>query len=312
MREGRELGGALLTISARDVVMRWDMAIRQLIAVQVLRAAEFGIPSVRSSLMGWSTIVDASGNILALSRGERGHLLTWDRARGARRVDYQGREFAEGEPAPSGPEPGVAVLYSTMAPDLRTRCPEGACRWYPLESFSCPGQRAKTVIVAGHANPPTYLSQSPEQIADAVRCFSPELVVVDACFGASLPLASALSSALDHDDATFVSLAALVPQGGFHYLPTFFSDAPVAERAAAIKLPFRDDLTRWKVDRGELTTILAGVADMDAGQLNERLARRNPTEVKMPLSGGGSLLVPVAWERLRGARPRFQRRSAPP
>jgi len=190
--EGVDAGGELLVVAARDQMMESDRALRHLLAVQVLRSVEYGVPSVRSSLGGRSAFVSSAGRVLAESpRGDNGFLL-WDPARGERRYDFAGRPAPPpGEAAP--PAPDVVVLYAAEAPELRTVCPEGRCRYLPLEGFTCPAAAppATAVIVAGHGQPPTWLSQGPVEVARAVRCFRPPVVVIDTCYGASSELLEA-------------------------------------------------------------------------------------------------------------------------
>ena len=294
--EGREAGGEVLLVGARDQMMVTEQSQRQLLAVQVLRSVEYGVPSVRSSLGGWASFVSSDGTVLARSERGRNGFLMWDRDRGARGVDFHGR-LIDG-PAPPAEPPRVAVLYSAEVPRFRARCPEGVCRWHTLEDFTCPGQPADTVIVSGHGQPPTYLSHTPAEVAAAVRCFAPELVVMDTCYGAS----SAIFSALGDLSAIVVAATSLVPVRGLHFGPGFFSDAAPAERAAAVALP-GGELTRWRIDRRRLDAFMHTVDAMPPDDLRAALVRRDPTEARLPLPGAGHILVPVEWSRVADARP---------
>ncbi|MCO4763325.1 MAG: hypothetical protein KC502_17545 [Myxococcales bacterium] len=295
---GQRLGGELLAILARDGMFPGELALRQLLGVQVLRSVEFHVPSVRASLTGRASIVDANGRVLAVSSRGRNGLLTWQAARGAGDVDFHGEPLADGPPHPSarpGPQPDVAVLYSKKRPRFRTRCPEGRCSYHELESFRCAGAKAKTVIIAGHAAPPTYLSHAAEDVAAAARCFEPELVVVDTCYGASSPLLNALSGL----DAVFVGAPTLLPPSGFSYAVGFFADTPPMVRARAVHSSPGAPVLRWRINADLLATQLARVATMDKAELNRRLARRVPPQIRVELGEAGEMLVPVAWKRLR-------------
>lgn len=295
--EGRSLGGEVLAVVARDWMFPGEVATRQLLGVQVLRSVELGVPSVRSSYGGRSSFVGADGAVLAVSSRVRNGILTWNAQRGARDVDYFGVSL-EGEPAAPPPRHDIAVLYSTTAPRFRTRCPEGRCAYHALESFECGPQRAKTVIVAGHASPPTYLSHPPSEVAAAVRCFEPELVVVDACYGASSPIVEALSDL----DAVFVGAPTMLPVAGFDYGPAFFEDASPWARAQAVKSAPGAPVLRWAIRSAELSATLARVAAMDGDELHERMARRAPTQIRIELGEDGYVLVPVDWARVRSGR----------
>jgi hypothetical protein len=136
-------------------------------------------------------------------------------------------------------------------------------------------------------------------VAAAVRCFEPELVVVDTCFGAS----SELLSALGDLDAVIVAAAALVPSSGLVYGPEFFAASDPTVRAAAIQTQPASDLLRWRNDPAALAGLLARVDAMGPDELGVHLARRRPPTVKVELPDGGPVLVPIGWERLGPVRP---------
>ena len=305
--EGQALGGELLAILARDGMFPGEIALRQLLGVQVLRSAEYRVPSVRSSLTGRASIVDANGRVLGVSSRQRNGLLTWQSDRGVRDVDFLGESLTDARSQPNArpaPAPDVAVIYSKKARRYRTRCPEGRCSYHAIESFQCAGARAKTVIVAGHAAPPVYLSTTSDVIANAVRCFEPELVVVDTCYGASSPLLNALSGL----GAIFVGAPTLLPPAGFAYASGFFGSTSAMARARAVHSSPGAPMLRWRMNAGELTAQLARVAAMDRTELNRRLARRVPPQIRVELGQSGDMLVPVEWRRFR--RPRRQPAAA--
>lgn len=296
--EGAKAGAELMALVSRESFMPTDRAHDQLLAIQVLRSVEFGLPSVRASYGGHANFVAADGRVLARSGRARNGILRWDPERGAQDIDFHGRAIADGPP-PAAPPPDVVVLYSEQAPQLRARCPEGRCRYYPIERFTCLDARASAVIVAGHGKPPDYLARPAVEIAAAVRCFQPELVVIDTCFGASTELLKALSDL----DGVVVAATSLLPPSGFIYGPGFFAHGDPRARAAAVNTLPVTELLRWRIDQAALSAVLAEVDAMDAQALGARLARRRPPTVKVELPGGGPVLVPIAWERLGSAPP---------
>lgn len=291
--EGREAGGKLLVVVARDSMMVNDRAKRQLLAVQVVRSVEFGVPSVRASYGGWANFISADGKVLALSNNERNGMLRWDAEHGARDHDFWGDDISK--PAPVRPPPQIAILYAKDAPMYRTRCPQGRCSYHALEDFHCADVRASTVIVAGHAAPPNYLSGTAKDVATAIRCFSPELIVVDTCFGASTDLLEQLTDL----DVMVVASSVLVPTSGLEYLPAFFTSRDPVERARAIVDAPGNPLLRWRMSGDELSAARTQVAAMDAGALGTNLRRRRPAYVGVHLAGSGDVLVPVDEDRLR-------------
>lgn len=298
LAEGVAAGGELWTILASDRWFASERALRQFLAIQVLRSVEFGVPSIRASFDGRASFVGADGHVLARSGIERNGILVWDRERGPRDFDFRGHEILVAPP--DDPPPDVAVLYSEQAPHLRARCPEGRCAYHPLEGFACPADRAAAVIVAGHGKPPEYLARPAAEVAAAIRCFHPELVIIDTCFGAS----SELISALGDLDAVIVATTSLLPASGFTYGPEFFAATDPAARADAVHTFPVTELLRWRNDPKALAEVLARVEHMGPDELGARLARRLPPTVKVELPGGGPLLVPIAWERLGAKRPR--------
>ncbi|MCB9546669.1 MAG: hypothetical protein H6706_12555 [Myxococcales bacterium] len=298
VQEGVAQGGQVLVVLARDQMMVNDRALRHLLAVQVLRSVEYGVPSVRASLGGRAAFVGADGRVLAQSGRERSGFLLYDPDRGPRDVDFHGRTIGA-EPPPPAPPPDVVVLYARDAPRYRARCPEGRCAHVAIEDFTCGDERAKTVIVSGHGEPPTYLSRGAEEIGAAVRCLAPELVVFDTCHGAS----AALFQALGDLPATVVASPGLLPPSGLVYGPGFFTEADPQRRAEAVR-SVAGPLARWRVDPAGLAAALAGVEAMGPEALRSRIARRKPAQIRLELSPTATILVPVDPARLVGPRAR--------
>ncbi len=303
LADGVAAGGQLWTIHAGDQWLASERALQQFLAIQVVRSVEFGLPSIRASFRGQATFVAADGRVLATSVHDRNGVLTWDRQRGGQNFDFRGRMIDDG-PMAVDPPADVAVLYSEAAPHLRARCPEGRCAYYPLEDFVCSGERASAVIVAGHGQPPDYLSRPVAEVAAAIRCFEPDVVVIDTCFGAS----SELLAGLGDLDAEIVAAATLVASSGFVYDFDFFAATDPKVRATAVHTLPASRLLRWHNDPTQLAELLARVEAMDASELADHLARRQPTAVRVELADGGPVLVPIAWERLGSQRSRTMRR----
>lgn len=275
---GVQEGAQLLVVASRDGMMPNETALRQVLGIQALRAVQFGLPSVRASYDGRAAFIAA----------------------GSRDYDFYGQPMSQPPPPPQ-PAP-IAVLYSSSAPDYRTRCPEGRCSYHALEDLQCEGHAADAVVLAGHGSPPSFLSHTPEEIAAAVACFRPALVVVDACFGASAELLRAL-----HDVARLVvAVPRLLPTSGFQYDDAFFAlGASAEERAAAVRARDGGPVLRTHVDADALDALVAEVAQMSPEALGERLVRRRPSQVGMPLGGlDPGVLVTVPDEVLKqAARP---------
>lgn len=292
--EGRDAGGQLLVVAARDHMMTSERARRQLLAVQVLRSAEFGVPSVRASLGGRAAVVGADGAVLVSSSTQRSGLVYWTLEGGGRNADFWGEPIGP-DAGPRDPVPApIAVVYSEATPWLRPLCPEDACSYHTVEDFACGAARARTVVVAGHGGAPDFLGRPVADVAAAVRCFEPALVVVDTCWGASSTLLEPLADL----GAEVVAAPYLVPGDGLEYGPAFFGEGSVAERAAAVA--FHDKrLLRGRLNRWAMQAALDEVAGMDAAALNVHLARRIPAQVLVELPNAGPMLVPVEWARVR-------------
>ncbi|MEZ4327834.1 MAG: nitrilase-related carbon-nitrogen hydrolase [Polyangiales bacterium] len=315
--EGRRAGGEVLAVLARDQMMGTPRGRAALLAVQVMRSVELGVPSVRASYAGEASFVSSDGRVLAQSRIGTNGFLRWDRAHGAREFDFRGARVDGARPANDAPRvtgashvddrphvtatshvdtqpetprlPAVAVLHAADGPEFRTRCPEGRCAYHPIEHFECAGQRAETVILAGHAAPPGYLGASVADIADAIQCFQPSLVVVDTCFGASAELLEALAGS----DVFVVGAPFLVPSSGLRYEPGFFEEGPADERAQHVHDPHGRELFRWRAAREPLHGALRDVERWTPSELRDRVVRRDPTYVRAELAGAGPFLVPV-------------------
>lgn len=305
--EGRAAGGEVLAVLARDQMMHSARARRQLLAIQVLRSVEYGLPSVRASYGGEANFVAPDGRVLAAAGPGTNGLLRWDPARGARDHDYFGRAIEPGVAAPTPPAPDIAVLYDDETPRFRTRCPAGRCRYHPLgdDDDVCVGESASTVIVAGHGDGRRWASQSAEALAARIRCFEPALVVIDTCLGAAAPLMAALADL----DAVVVAASTMISLDGLEYRRAFFEPGDPLERAHAVVDPVGTRLLRWRADRAEIDAAVAQADALSGAELRRRLASRQPPRVRVALGAAGEVLVPFEWHRAKSAPP-VHRRSA--
>lgn len=293
----RASGAELLVVAARDGFLRTAQAQRLALGIQVLRSVEFGLPSVRASYQGPAAFVAADGTLLAESRPEVPGVLTWSPTRGAADFDLRGRPL-DAEPEAT-PAPQIEVLYSEAAEELATRCPAGRCHWQPIEGLRCEDQpRREVVVVAGHGTDKAWLDRDAATVAAAVACFSPRLVVVDTCFGASVTLLEALAR---RSRAMVVASPRIVHGDGFRYGAAFFTGGSPADRAAAIADPNLQPLLRWNLDSEVLVRLRARVDAMQPDALGRALFRRNPASVRVDLDGHGPVVVPIDWRRLGSA-----------
>lgn len=294
-RRAREAGATLLAICSNDTAMgNSPVAREQMLAIATFRAVETRLPVVRAARNGPAALIAADGRLLAVSPPATDGVLT-----------LGGSELAPiSRPAP---EPGQAVasavLYSRRTPELQAALPPDRCAYFPVEGFHNPGIQAATVVVAGHSLPPTYLGQPAEVLAGAIASFGPELVVLDTCYGASLPILEALAA--KGVAATVVAPPYRIPEDGFVYGERFLDLSDPAARAGLIGTEPTYPLLRWKLEPQALRA-LRGTVDRWSGEtLRRRLKRTDPPLVRAELPGvagsGASVLVPVPVSRFRRA-----------
>lgn len=312
--DGVEAGGELLVALARDQMMLTERARRQLLAAQVMRSVEFGVPSVRASYGGEANVVAPDGRVLARGALGRNGILRWDRRHGARDSDFFGHPIEPDVESAPPSAPDIVALYPRETPRLRARCPEGRCRHLALEDVAGGrvGFRASTVIVSGHGTHTEWLGLDAEALAAVVAGFEPELIVIDTCFGANAELLAALRL----PGAVVVAASTLLPPEGLDFRPAFFEPGEPMRRAMAVVDPPGTLLLRWAIDRAELAATRARVDAMDGEALAAALAARVPPRVRAALGVGGPVLTPFDWRRLAAETPRrdsrITRRSVTP
>lgn len=170
----------------------------------------------------------------------------------------------------------IVILYQEGRAEYALRCPPGLCRAQSIDSVSCDEPHARTVVVAGHSAPPSYLGTSAANLARAVRCFAPEIVVLDTCFGASSPLLLALASSATAPVPLVVGATFRVQRGGLRYLPDFFSAATgaaaIEEQAAAVQTWSGIPLLRWRPHQEPIEaaqTALIALSDAERTQRSQ-------------------------------------------
>ncbi|MFP2933631.1 hypothetical protein ACLESO_52535 [Pyxidicoccus sp. 3LG] len=202
-------------------------------------------------------------------------------------------------PARAG-ETGVVSVFSLadFTEIQRSPCSEGRCPHLTLEDFSCPfGARADVLVISGHSLPPEYLNASPEELARVARCYRPELIVLDTCYGFSTPLLTALAEEVP--SAWVLGSTYKLPPEGLLYDEGFFQDGSPEQRARFVRTRSGRALELWRLDEDALDAALEEVERWEPAVLEARLARKHPNLVKVPLPGTATALVPVPPERFR-------------
>ncbi len=199
----------------------------------------------------------------------------------------------------------TVVLYSARDPVVfRARCPDSKCVYFEVSDVAkldCrePRTHTKAVIISGEGSPPDYLNVPAEDVARALRCFDGvELVVIDTCYGMSLPILEALSQAGVR--ALVVGATYKLPPEGFEYEAAFFEPGPASERARYVRSRSGRPVEHWSLANGGLSMVRRHVDAMNKFELLERLTRKNPNFVLVALPGAKSnVLVEVPPQRFR-------------
>jgi hypothetical protein len=196
---------------------------------------------------------------------------------------------------------GIVSVFSRddRASVQQSPCTEGRCGHVTLEDFSCPrGAAAEVLIVSGHSSPPTYLNGDPERVARIARCYRPGLIVLDTCYGFSLPLLEALADEVP--SALVVGATHKLPVNGLLYEDGFFQAGSAEQRAGFVRTRSGKPLERWRLDAAALEDARARLEGWDVAALESHLVRKLPNLVGVPLQGSDSVaLAPVAPERFR-------------
>ncbi|WP_147449999.1 hypothetical protein [Corallococcus carmarthensis] len=192
------------------------------------------------------------------------------------------------------------AIYSRadVAELQQSPCSDGRCPHVDLEDFSCPsGVRAEVLVLSGHSLPPSYLNASPEDLARVVRCYRPDLIVLDTCYGFSTPLLTALAE--EAPGAWVLGSTYKLPLDGLLYDEGFFQAGSPEQRARFVRTRSGKALELWRLDAKAMDTALEEVSRWEPAVLEARLARKHPNLVKVTLPGEATALVPVPPERFR-------------
>ncbi|MBX3206001.1 MAG: hypothetical protein KF764_13095 [Labilithrix sp.] len=285
--EGVGRPDTVVTVSADDGFQTRRAQPSWMVLSQVrLRAVELGVPIVYASVNGQASIVDADGTVLARSAMDApSGILTWSPRSGAR------------DHLPPF-EPSAVVLFDRALPELRPDCPPGRCRFVPIdEVHGNPGvvRPARTVIVSGHGTGDAVASLSPERVASAVAAFSPDLVVLDTCFGASTTLLAAIAR---ETPALVVASSSLVNGQGLVYDPSLFGADPPEARALAANSDPPSRLYVGHPEPSELRRLEARTAAEAPDGLRPDVKSWSPALVARKDEAGRTVLVPVDWRRV--------------
>ena len=201
----------------------------------------------------------------------------------------------------ASPLPGAVVLFSSLDPPevRRLSCPAGRCIFRDLEGFHCSRvePRAPVVIVSGHSLPPLYLNHPPAELTAAIRCFAPELVVLDTCYGFSAPLLDDLTA--DGREILIVGATYRLPPEGLLYGPELFAPGSAAGRVAAVRTRSGARLERWRSDPIALDRARAELNRWGPERLTARLRRVHPNLVLVEIAPSVEALFEVPPERFR-------------
>lgn len=196
---------------------------------------------------------------------------------------------------------GMVSVFSRedRASVQQSPCTGGRCGLHALEEFACPRDAAAEVlIISGHSSPPVYLNGAPERIARVARCYRPRLIVLDTCYGFSLPLLEALADAAP--SALVVGATYKLPVNGLLYEEGFFQAGPAERRADFVRTRSGKALERWRLDAATLEQARRQVDGWAVADLEAHLVRKLPNLVAVPLQGSDSMaLAPVPPERFR-------------
>jgi len=193
----------------------------------------------------------------------------------------------------------MVVLYTSRDPILPD-LPKSCCLWVPLENFQNSHDRARIVIVAGHGLPPYYAGFEKKIIAQAVRTYQPELIVMNSCYGASSDIFQAFT-----DQGLFSRVVAApfpIYQPGFIFEPAFLAqERSLEEKIMAIRTDPSYPLVRWRLNAERLAELQAQVDQLPSEALKKRLRRVQPALVRMPFpsfqENKSEILVPVPVSR---------------
>lgn len=195
-----------------------------------------------------------------------------------------------------GPPPDVTVITSERTPALALACPPGRCATTTVERGTCAGA-SDVVVVSGHSEPPSYLGSSAEALAKVIACARPKLIVLDTCWGASLPLFEALVARGVR--ARVIGASFFLPERGLVYDDAFWSQRDLPARVAAIHAEHASwPLTDLDLDAALVAHAKERAAAMTTAELKQNLRRTLPNYVALD-EGSRAVVAVVPPERFR-------------
>lgn len=197
----------------------------------------------------------------------------------------------------------TALLYSSQdSSRFADPCSgEKNCGRMSVEDFRCATLKADAVIVSGHSLPPMYLNSTAERVSEMVGCLEARLVVLDTCYGFSMPLIEALSR--NPRVQIVVGAITRLPPEGLRYEPGFFDSTMPELRSQRVQLRNGGALQRWHVLEGAVRDASKSVERWSPAQLVNSLQRKHPNLVRIPLQSADqtsvTALIPVEARRFR-------------
>lgn len=228
----------------------------------------------------WSCLFSLCGLLLGLSNA-----APFDRSTGSSAF------------APQHYEQVVVLRTRSDSEVFPLPCGADRCQVIDLEDGVCGRGSADVVVLTGHSVPPHhYLQSSPDELARALVCLQPKVIVLDTCYGFSAPLLLHLAAL--GSTAVIIGSLGKLPPAGLRYEPTFFApNAKMEDRVAAVSTRSGAPLQRWQVDTHELAAAVATLQGWTAKQLNEHVARRHPDLLRVPLGSDQVVLMPPELRR---------------
>lgn len=201
---------------------------------------------------------------------------------------------------PSLDEKSIVVLYTRKDPIIPI-LPANCCRYITLEDYQrFTDKPAQTVILGGHGQAPEYAGHNFEYVAKAIAAFSPELIVMNSCYGATNDILGALIA--NKSKAYIVAPPFPIYQPGFTFEPAFFTGT-IQQKMQAVHTEPKYPLLRWKLNLAELQQVDQRVQKMSPKELRKRLRRVAPALVRIDFptefDSGGEILVSLPPGRFK-------------
>ena len=196
--------------------------------------------------------------------------------------------------------PSTVWLYSGTQPQVVRGACEHSCIDIDIDTFRCPpgAPIIPNLVVSGHSLPPEYLGGDATRIASVARCFQPDLLVLDTCYGLSDELLGAVA---DVDPGVqVVGVTYKLPPEGLLYGDSFFEAGLTPEmRAANVRTRSGRPVGIVHVTSERLREAVGNTVALPIPLLMERMVRLHPNLAKATLPSGETILVRVEPEHFR-------------